>query len=115
MGGQLTYILQHERSRPFGVDDLSYVENEVAAVIVKAAHIPDDAERLAGKTRQQNVVVRNRVGRDLGDVSSRLYAEVALISPPSLGVNITSESAPHAQPGSGYMKAADATEQIRER
>ena len=75
MGGQLTYILQQWS---FSVDNLR-VENEVAAVIVKAAHIPDDAE-LAGETRQQNVVVRDRVGRNR-DIARGLRAEILLVGP----------------------------------
>ena len=110
----MTDVLQYECLRAFGVNDFSNVKDKGSPCIVESPHIPNYAEWLTRESCEQNIVVRDSIWMDDGNVARGLDSEIVLICPARLKVDVTSKYAPHTQPARGYMEAPDATEHVCE-
>lgn len=86
-------IFQHEGGRTARIEKPGDLEKQRPPRVGKARHSANDAERLTGESRQQNVVRRNALGGNLSDVTLRLKSKVSQIHFAALGVNVASHHA----------------------
>ena len=97
-----------------GGDDPRRFEKQVAACVGETLPVADDAEGLARQAGEQDVVVRDGLGADAGDVAVRPDAEIGLVDGAGVIVDVAGEDALKAGGGRRDMEAADAAEQVSE-
>ena len=76
---ELFDVFEQKSERLFDPQNLFNIEKQGAARIRKPLFRPDNAERLARKPGQQNVVVGNVVRVNLGDVARWFFAKMSLV------------------------------------
>src|SRR5665213_1972404 len=100
---QVLDIFEKERAGPLAGEDSGDIEEKRALRLAFEAMRPakcillgyaGEAERLAGKPGQQNVVVRNLAGRDFGDIARYrvlVIGKVRAVRPVAVGVPFAGE------------------------
>ena len=113
--GELPDILENEclwSSVAQNPDDL---EDESAASVLQALAVADDAEWLAGKAAEEDVMGRNLVALHFVDVPDGAHAEIALVLRLRALVDVAGEGAAQPQRLRRVVKPPDSAKEVAER
>ena len=123
MAAEVLHVFQHERGGLVDIDDVRQREEKIALFLVLKAVLfaeaqflghARDAERLAGKTGAQNVVLRDLVNGHGMNVAVGLLAKIGRVGFPRLFIPVGGEDTFAAGFFKRKTKTADAAEQINE-
>jgi hypothetical protein len=87
------YIFQDKCRRALCLYNPGYVEKQSSPHVFKAKHLADDAERLAGKSGEQKLVIGYGLGRNLSDVTNWQITKVGGIGSSAMFVYVAGKHA----------------------